>query len=283
MKIHPQAVVSSQAEIHSGVEIGPFSCVEAGAVVGQGCRLEARVSIKAGVILGREVVVGEGSVIGGLPQMAAPVENAGKVVIGERCTLRENVTVHRSMYADRLTKIGNDCLLMVGAHVAHDCHVASKVILTNNVLLGGHVEIGERACLGGAVAVHQYCRVGQLAMIGGCARIVQDVPPFMMVDGQTGLIVGLNRVGLRRAGVLPAEAVALKEAYRLAYRRGLAFDEMVQRLEEQYPAGLASELAAFFRGGQRGFIQERRSPPKAAIRLHPAADREAVELRRLAG
>jgi UDP-N-acetylglucosamine acyltransferase len=281
--IHPHAVVSSQAEIHSGVEIGPFSCIEAGVVIGQGCRLAARVTIKEGTVLGREVVVGEGSTLGGLPQVAAPVDRAGKVVIGERCVLRENVTVHRSMLADRQTRVGSDCLLMVGAHVAHDCQVGSRAILTNNVLLGGHVQVGERACLGGAVAVHQYCRVGKMAMIGGCARIVQDVPPFMMVDGQTGLIVGLNRVGLRRAGVTPEEALELKEAYRLAYRQGLPFEEMVQRLEDRFPLGLPRELAEFYRGSHRGFVQERRSPPKVAIRLHPEADDDSVETRRLAG
>jgi UDP-N-acetylglucosamine acyltransferase len=281
--IHPLAAISNQAEIHSGVEIGPFCTVEAGAVIGQDCRLASRVTVKRGTTLGRGVVVGEGSVLGGLPQLATPVERAGTAIIGERCTLRENVTVHCSMYPDGQTRIGSDCLLMVGAHVAHDCRVGSRAILTNNVLLGGHVKVGERACLGGAVAVHQYCRIGKMAMIGGCARVVQDVPPFMLTDGETALIVGLNRVGLRRAGIDRSEIASLKEAYRVAYRRGLPFEEMVQTLEALFPTGLAGELASFYRGSQRGFVQERRSPPSAAIRIHPAAEKESLETRRLAG
>ncbi|MBX3434373.1 MAG: acyl-ACP--UDP-N-acetylglucosamine O-acyltransferase [Pirellulales bacterium] len=283
MSIHPAAVVSPQAIVHSGVEIGPFCVVEPGAVVGQNCRLFSGAVVKTGVTLGRDVTVCEGAVVGGGPQHLSPPEPPGRVVVGERCTLRENVTVHRSMFTTGETRIGHDCYLMAGAHVAHDAKVGNHVILTNNVLLGGHVQVGDRACLGGGVAVHQHCRVGRLAMIGGCARIVQDVPPFVLTDGDSGLIVGLNRVGIRRAGIDRDEALQLKEAYRLIYRRGLSFDEVVAALQQQYPAGPAAEFAEFFQDSRRGFVQERRSPPRMAIKLHPAADEETVESKRLVG
>jgi len=286
VKIHPTSVVSPRAVVHSSVELGPFSIVEADAVIGQGCKLAGRSTVKAHTMLGRDVAVGEGAVLGGMPQHISPPEHPGRVIIGERTVIRENVTVHRAMNSDGETRIGADCLLMAAAHVAHDCRVGNRVIITNNVLLGGHVQVGDRAMLGGAVAVHQHCRIGRLAMVGGCARVVQDVPPFVLTDGEGGMIVGLNRIGLRRAGMERAEMEQLKEAYRMIYRQGLPFDEMVAVLERSFPSGPAAEFAEFFRTSKRGFVQERRSPPKAAIRLHPAADdlaEEVAELKRLAG
>lgn len=283
MSIHPTALVSPSSTVHSGVEIGAFAIVEAGAVIGQGCRIGARAVIKEQTILGRETTVAEGAILGGLPQHANPPGPPGRVVVGQRSVIRENVTIHRPLTAEAETRVGDDCFLMVAAHVAHDCQVGNHVLLTNNVLLGGHVTVGDRAVLGGSVAVHQFCRVGRLAMIGGCARIVQDVPPFVLTDGATGQIVGLNRIGLRRAGIGREEVKQLKEAYRLVYRDGLAFDDMLAALDTAFSSGPAGEFAPFFRAGSRGFVQERRSPPRPVIRLHPAAEKEAVTTRRLAG
>jgi UDP-N-acetylglucosamine acyltransferase len=289
VRIHPTAVVSPLAVIHSNVEIGPLAIVEAGTVIGQGCQLAGRSTVKSNSVLGRDVKLGEGAVVGGMPQHINPPENPGRVVIGERTVLRENATVHRAMKSDGETRVGSDCLLMVGAHVAHDCRVGNRVILTNNVLLGGHVQVGERAMIGGGVAVHQNCRIGRLVMIAGCARVVQDVPPFVMTDGETALIVGLNKIGLNRSGMSEAEVLQIKRAYRMIYRHGLPFAEMIAALEAEFTAGPAAEFAAFFLGGQRGFVQERRSPPKIALRVHPAAedadDSEAasIEFKRRAG
>lgn len=283
MTIHPAAVVSSQAVIHANVDIGPFCVVEAGAIIGQNCRLLAGAVVKSGSTIGRETTIHEGTVVGGLAQHISPPEPPGQVIVGERCVLRENVTVHRSIYTQGVTRVGNDSYLMAGAHVGHDAEVGRHVILTNNVLLGGHVQVGDRACLGGAVAVHQHCRIGRLAMVGGCARIVQDVPPFVLTDGESGLIVGLNRIGMRRAGMDRDQQSQLKEAYRLIYRRGLTLSEAVQALRAEFAEGPAAEFAPFFADTKRGFVQERRSPMRSAIRLHPAADEEAVESKRLAG
>jgi UDP-N-acetylglucosamine acyltransferase len=286
VRIHPAAVVSPLAVIHSNVEIGPFATVEAGAVIGQGCKLAARATVKSSVVLGRDVSVGEGAVIGGMPQHINPPANPGRVVIGERTVLRENVTVHRAMKEDGETRIGGDCLLMVGAHVAHDCRVGNRVILTNNVLLGGHVQVGDRAVIGGAAAVHQFCRVGRLTMIAACARVTQDVPPFVMTDGETALVVGLNRIGLKRAGLSESEVLDIKRAYRTIYRQGLPFADMIAALEAEFTSGPAAEFATFFQDGKRGFVQERRNPPGATVRLHTADDEAdapaAVGFKRLA-
>lgn len=267
MTIHPTAVVSPEAVLGPQVSIGPFCVVEPGAEIGAGSTLSARATIKSGVTLGKANQVGEGAVIGGLPQHLNPPGEPGSIIIGDRNVFRENVTIHRAMHSDVATTIGDDCLLMVGSHVAHDCTLGSRVIFTNNVMIGGHVSIGDRACLGGGAAVHQYCRVGRLAMVGGMARVVQDVPPFVTVDGQTGLVVGLNRVGLRRAGCDRVEIAALKEAYQIIYRSGWSLEQRLDALSSELGSELAAELAEFLQGGTRGFVRERRLPPGATIRM----------------
>ena len=270
--------------------MAPFRVIESGAEIAEGCRLASHVVVKQGTSIGRETVVFDGAVLGGLPQHTNMPPRQGRVTIGQRCTIREHATVNRALHEDRLTQVGDDCLLMIGAHVAHDCVVGDRVILTNHVLLGGHVEVGQRACLGGAAVVHQFCRVGQLAMVGGCGRIVQDVPPFVMVDGDSNLIVGLNRVGLRRGGLSRDAIAQVKRAYQLIYRQGYSFEEILGALDAEFTEGPASTFAEFFRQGKRGFVQERRRPPKAAIRLHRTEEAPQVEektpvelRRRLAG
>jgi UDP-N-acetylglucosamine acyltransferase len=265
------ANVSPEARLGLDVEIGPFTTIEAGAVIGDRCRLSSRVTIKSGVTLGADNVVEEGAVLGGRPQHLMRIEHPGPVVIGDRNVIRENATVHRAMHAEGKTIIGSDCLLMVGTHVAHDCTVGNHVVLTNNVMLAGHVEVGDRAYLGGGAAVHQHCRVGRIAMVGGLARVAQDVPPFVMIDGNSSLLVGLNRVGLRRAGFSPEEICQIKAAYQIFYRSGLSFDERLEAMAERFVDGIAAEFEQFFRGGSRGFVRERRNPPGATIRpIHEA-------------
>lgn len=272
MKIHPTAYVSSQAELAADVEIGPFCVVESGVRIAAGCRLLAHVNVRSGTTLGSNTTVCEGAVLGGMPQHTQAPPSAGQVVIGSHNVLREHVTVHRAMHEGDTTRIGDDCLLMVGAHVAHDCCLGNRVILTNGVMLGGHVEVGDRACLGGNAAVHQFCRIGRLAMVGGCTKVVQDVPPFLLTDGAHALVIGLNRVGIRRAGLDRQEVLDLKAAYRIIYRKGLLFDETIAALQNRFASGAASEFASFFQGSTRGFVQERRSPPHVALRIHPEVD-----------
>jgi UDP-N-acetylglucosamine acyltransferase len=267
VSIHPLAVVSPHAELGSNVRIGPFCVVEAGVVIGDGCHLVGRVTVKSGTVVGRDNLIMEGTVLGGMPQHINMPEHPGTVTIGDGNVFRENCTVHRALAAGNETRIGNRCLFMVGAHAAHDCNVADHVILTNGVMLGGHVTVGEKACMGGASAVHQYCRIGRLAMIGGMARVIRDVPPFVMLDGDTAMVVGLNKVGLRRAGINAEEMLHLKQAYRVIYRSGLMWQEMLDALRLQFPVGPAAEFATYFSTGKRGFVQERRTPPGAIVRL----------------
>jgi UDP-N-acetylglucosamine acyltransferase len=267
VSIHPLAVVSPHAEIGSHVRIGPFAIVEPGVVIGDRCDLAARVVVKTGTILGADNQVFEGAVIGGMPQHVHMPMHPGRVEIGGGNVIRENVTIHRALVAGHVTKIGSRCLLMVGSHVAHDCQLGDGVILTNNVMLAGHVTVGDRAYLSGGVAVHQYCNVGRLAMVGGMARVRQDVPPFVTIDGGSTMVVGLNKIGLRRAGFTVDEMRQLKAAYHLIYRSGLVWAEMLDLLAVEFPVGPASEFRPFFLAGKRGFVQERRTPPGAIVRL----------------
>lgn len=267
MSIHSLSVISPQAQIAEDVEIGPFSVIEAGVVIGRGTRIASHVVIRKDTVLGEENEICERAVLGGLPQHLNTPERPGPLRIGSRNVIRENVTIHRSLYEDGFTRVGNGCLLMVGSHVAHDCRLEDGVILTNNVLLGGHVEIGCKAYLAGAAAVHQFCRVGRLAMVGGMARVHQDVPPFVTLDGGTQMVVGLNRVGLRRGGFDREQLKQLKAAYKVIYRSGQRWTEILENLESQFTHGPAAEFLPFFRSGKRGFVQERRAPPGATVRL----------------
>jgi UDP-N-acetylglucosamine acyltransferase len=267
VSIHPLAVVSPHAQLGTNVSIGPFSIVEAGVELGDGCQLSSRVVVKTGTLLGKNNVVLEGAVLGGMPQHLHMPQHPGRVEIGDDNVIRENVTLHRAMEAGNITKIGSHCLMMVGAHVAHDCTLGDGVILTNNVMLAGHVVVGDRAYLSGGAAVHQFCKVGRLAMVGGMARVRQDVPPFVTIDGGSTMVVGLNKVGLRRAGFKMQEMRQLKAAYRLIYRSGLMWEELLDSLAVDFPEGPAAEFRPFFLDGKRGFVQERRTPPGAIVRL----------------
>jgi UDP-N-acetylglucosamine acyltransferase len=257
--------------------MGPLCVVEADTEIGDGCRLESHVVVKSGTVLGMANYIAEGAILGGLPQHKRAMGNSGRLIIGHRNTIREHVTVHRGLTASDETRLGDDNLLMVNAHVAHDCQVGDHTILANNVMLAGHVTVGDRAYLSGAVAVHQHCRIGAFAMVGGQAHIVKDVPPFVTVDGMSSLIVGLNAVGLRRAGFSAEQMSELKRAYRLAFRGGRRWDEMLRQLAEEFPGGCGAQLHQFLSATRRGCVQERSFPRRAALRLHAPESSESTD------
>jgi UDP-N-acetylglucosamine acyltransferase len=206
----------------------------------------------------------------------------GTLTIGSHNRIRENVTIHRGWNNDAATTIGDHNMFMVGSHVAHDCRVGNHCIFVNHVLLGGHVQIDDRAYLGGAAAVHQFCRVGRLAMIGAIAKITQDVPPFVMIEGAGGSeVIGLNKVGLRRNGYTPDQILQLKTAYRIIYREGHRWSDVLDILQSDFKEGPAALFHEFFKAGKRGFVQERRISQKATLKLvDPARDVNEGEERR---
>ncbi len=272
MNIHPLAVVSPQAQIGRDVRIGPFAIVEDDVVIGDGCQLAGHVVVKNGTTLGPNNSVWESAVIGGQPQHVRCPAEIGRVEIGQGNTIRELATIHRALKPGVATVIGDNNYLMVGAHVAHDCRLGNNVIMANNCLLAGHVTVDDRSFLSGCVAVHQFCRIGRMSMVGGHARVVRDVPPFVTIDGVTGDVVGLNLVGLKRNGFSPEQIVVLKAAYRLIYRSGLPWREMHARLAAEFADGPAAPMVEFFQGGTRGFSQERRPPRSVTLKLRSDVD-----------
>jgi len=275
VNIHPLAIVSPLARIDRDVKIGPFCVIEPEVTIGEGCRLESRVVVKNGTTLGPNNHVFEGTVLGGMPQHVNMPENPGRVIIGSGNTIRENVTIHRALDEEDSTILGNNSLLMVNVHIAHDCRVGNNTIFANNAMLAGHVTVGDRAYVSGAVAVHQYCRIGTLAMVGGQSHIVKDVPPFVTVDGGSSYVVGLNQIGLRRAGHSGQEIQRLKEAYRVIYRSGLSWNEILARLQEEFSEGLTANFYQFLSNTTRGIVSERRLPPGATIKLRREQEQDA--------
>ena len=283
MSIHPLAVVSPDARLGVGVTIGAFATVEAGVELGDFCNVASGAHIKSGVSAGCHNEFCEHAVIGGAPQHAARPQQIGRVVIGDHNVFREYVTIHRALKPEVATTVGDHNYVMAGTHFGHDVVVGNNCIFANAALLGGHVVVEDRAFVSGAVAVHQFCRIGCLAMIGGHARVVQDVPPYMLLDGQSGCIVGLNIVGLRRSGHGADDITALKSAYRLLYRRGLPWKEVLEALDEEFPAGPVVQLRQFLGSGTRGFAQERRAPPTTTLKLRVPDEDAATVIRARAG
>lgn len=279
MAIHPLAIVHPGARLGCDVEIGPYVIIESEVSIGDHCRIDAFAVIKEGVTLGSNNHVFERATIGGLPQHLHMPERVGQVVIGSHNTIRESVTIHRALHEGDATLVGDRNLLMVGVHVAHDCQVASDTIFANNAMLGGHVVVEDRAYISGNVAVHQFCRVGRLTMLGGLARVIKDVPPYVTIDGTSGYVVGLNTIGLRRNGYTSQEISQLKAAYRLIYRSGLKWQQIVGRLQTQFSVGPAASFGEFMNHVTRGIVAERRLPPGAAIKLGEEAVPPGMQFR----
>ena len=270
--IHPLACVHPDARLGETVSVGPFCQIEADVEIGDGCTLEASCSVKNGVRLGRENHIYEGAVLGGRPQYLGAGEELGQLIIGDGNHIRENATLHRGLKPGKDTIVGGGNFFMVGVHIGHDCQVGNNVIMANNAMLGGHVTVQDRAFLSGNVAVHQFCRIGSLAMVGGQARVTRDIPPFVMIDGQTSLMVGLNKVGLKRAGFTRDEIAEIKAIYRYAFSSDLSWNEILASLPQKFPTGHSAEFAEFLAGGTRGFVRERRESRAKTLRLRIAAE-----------
>ena len=220
MKIHPTAVIHTQAVIGTGVGVGPFAVIEEGAHLGDGCIVHAHASVGGSVTLGKECHVGHGAVLGGDPQdFAFKPEVRSRVIVGVGTRLREYVTIHRGTTEGSETVVGPGCFLMAGAHLAHNVRLGSGVIIANNALLAGYVEVGDRVFIGGGCVFHQHIRVGRLAICQGLSAFSKDIPPYVIAAERNG-VAGLNVVGLRRAGLGTDERAEIKRAFDLLYRSG---------------------------------------------------------------
>lgn len=255
MSIHPTAIISESARLGAGVRVGPYAIIEQDTTIGASTEIRAHAVVKRYTTLGEASFIHEGAVVGGEPQDLSFKECESYLRVGARSSIREGATLHRGTEPGSATTVGSDCFIMVCAHVAHNCRLGDRVILANNVALAGHVEIDDQAFISGGVVVHQFCRVGRLAMIGGNSKIVQDCLPFVITDGVPGRACGLNIVGLRRAGFKSSEIQKLKDAYRVLLRSGLALEAALARLTDMGDP-LVDNLAGFARHSRRGFCRE---------------------------
>jgi UDP-N-acetylglucosamine acyltransferase len=231
MSIHPTAIVDPTVQIGANVEIGAYSVVGAEAVLGDGVHLHPHVVIEPNTSLGSGCEVFSGAVLGGLPQDRKYKGEKSFLIIGSNNILREHVTVHRASGNGNATRLGDDNLIMAYCHIGHNCVMGSGITMGNMTGLSGHVLVEDRVTFGGIVGVHQFTRIGRLAMIGGFSKVVQDVPPFVMADGRPSKVVDLNIIGLRRSGVSTRVRADLKQVYKLLYRSNLNISQAVETIE----------------------------------------------------
>lgn len=254
--IHPSAIVSDHAQLGTGNTIGAFVVIENDVRLGSNNTLLSGAVLKAGTTLGSGNTVHEHAVIGGLPQdLGFDAATVSYVEIGDSNTLREFVTIHRASQENQTTKLGNENYLMAQVHIGHDCILENNVVIAPSTGLGGFVTVEDRAFISGGVMVHQFVHIGSLAMLGGNAKITQDVLPYMICDGNPAQIKGLNKVGLRRAGLKMDDLRALKKAYQLVFRGDMKFEQRLESLLQQNNV-FAQHLTAFIQSSKRGFHRD---------------------------
>lgn len=252
--IHLTAIIGSGAKIGERVEIGPHSVIGGEAQIGDDCVIGANVVIEGEVRIGRENRIGHGAHLGGEPQdlSYSPKTRSG-VEIGDRNRIREYCTIHRGTTGGSVTKIGDDNFFMVGAHIGHNCAVRNKVIIANNVLLGGYVSVADQAFLGGGTTLHQFTRVGRLVMAQGSSAFGKDLPPFTLA-AERNAVFGLNSIGLERAGMSKAQIDEIKRAFKLLYFRKLNTREALEQAATMEWTDVGREFFDFVREsvGKRG-------------------------------
>lgn len=254
--IHPTAIVDRGAVLGREVEVGPFTVIEEGVVIGEGCRLGPQVQIRKGTTLGSFNQIHAGCVLGDDPQDKSYKQEPTRLVIGDHNVFREHFTAHRSNQPAEETVIGSHNYFMALSHVGHNARVGNHVVVANGALLGGHVSVADRAFISGHCLVHQFVRVGTLALMQGGSAISKDLPPYTVARGDNG-ICGLNVIGLRRAGFTAAQRLELKRIYRLLFRRAGSLAESVAAARERFASSEAAVLFDFIATSRRGVCVEK--------------------------
>ncbi|HEY6169775.1 MAG TPA: acyl-ACP--UDP-N-acetylglucosamine O-acyltransferase [Verrucomicrobiae bacterium] len=251
--IHPTAVVHASAQIGAGCEIGPFCVIEEQAVLGEGCKLSSHVVIGSHTVLGRENEMFPFACIGQQSQDLKWKGGTTWLRVGDGNTFREYVTIHRATVDGNATIVGSNNHILAYCHIAHDCRLGNHIIMSNVATLAGHVTVEDHAVVGGLAAVHQFCRIGRMSIIGGCSKVVQDVPPFMLADGNPAETRTINKVGLERNGVTEEVQSSLRKAYKILFREGLTIPNALERIVDDLPSSPELQhLINFVRGSERG-------------------------------
>jgi UDP-N-acetylglucosamine acyltransferase len=258
MNISELAVVSKKAKIGDGCQIGPFAIIEDDVELAPGVKIGSHAHVLNGTTIGEGTCVHMGAVIGNIPQDLAFEDKPTFVKIGRRCVVREYATIHRGTKEGTITTIGDDCYLMAVSHVGHNCQIGNKVIIANGALLAGYVTVEDMAFISGNVVIHQYCRIGKLAMLGGFTGINKDVPPFMLVRGPS-IVRTLNVVGLRRAKISHSTLAGLKEAFRLMYLTDLNIRNALEEIKKLPRSPELDHLIQFIESSKRGICMPKLS------------------------
>lgn len=255
--IHPTAVVDKNAILQEGVSVGPYAVIEQDVEIDNDVLIGPYAHIKGKTRIGAETTIGTGAVIGETPQMAGMLKTQGGLTIGKNNIIREYVTIHAATKDGASTVIGHNNFFMGLSHVAHDCVLSDNIILCNGSLLAGHVQVDKGAFISGNVVVHQFVRIGRLAMIGGLSRVNQDVAPFMMIVGDSR-VWGINLVGLKRAGFSKEQISKIQKAYKALYHKGRTVKNSLPELQ-QMDCTPVKEIMEFILLSKRGVCGPKRS------------------------
>jgi UDP-N-acetylglucosamine acyltransferase len=258
VRIHPTAIVDAGAQIGAEVEIGAYSIIGTGAIIGEKCVIQSHVVIEGAVKMGVGNFIGHGAILGSAPQdLGSKGEIKSGIEIGQANVIREYCTIHRGATEGSATVVGDENFLMVGAHLGHDCRIGSGVVIANNCLLAGHVRIDDRAFIAGGSRFHQYIRIGRMVMAEGWFS--KNLPPFLIAGKNH--VFGINILGLRRAGLGPAERDEIKRAFKLLYKSGLNTKQALEKAAESEFGVVGREFFNFVAdAGQRGIVSYRANP-----------------------
>jgi len=252
--IHPTAIISKGARLADNVRIGPYACIGDNVTIKEGTSIGAGVVVEKNTTIGRNCRISTGAVVGSIPQDLKYSGEESFLEIGDNNIIREYCTLNLGTGEGGRTIIGNDNLLMAYSHIAHDCRIGNNCVIANCGTLAGHVTIEDRAVIGGLVAIHQFVRVGELSIVGGCSKVVQDIPPYSTCDGHPAKIYGLNLVGLRRANFSPETIKKLGHAFKILFHSGLSPKQAVKNLDAEGIAEI-THLLDFIKKSERGLCR----------------------------
>ena len=249
------SVISKKAQIGKNVSIGPYSIIEDNVIIGDNTTIDSHTIIKEYTEVGKNCNIFSHCVIGGVPQDKKYNGEKSKLVIGNNNTIREFCTLNRGTEESGITKIGNNCLFMAYVHVAHDCYLKNDIILANGVQLGGHVTINNYGIVGGMTPVHQFCKIGTHSFIGGGLRVVQDVPPYIIANGDPLKFSGINILGLRRRKFSSTQRENIKKAYKLIYNSNYNISQATEKIQNTFNIDDSiKDILDFIKSSSRGLI-----------------------------
>lgn len=252
-KIHPKAMVSPKAKLGDNVTVGPYAVIEADATIGCGTSIDSFAQVLGHTQVGSDCRIFSYAMVGSIPQDLKYTGERSYLTIGNNNNIREFVTINPGTEKDGRTVVGDNNLIMAYSHIAHDCIVGSDNVLANAATLAGHVTIEDSVVIGGLVAIHQFCRVGSFSILGGCSKVVQDIPPYSMCDGHPAKICGLNLIGLRRAKFSSKAITDIKKAFKILFFENHSFSKASDLVKKQFPASKEIDtLLDFIASSKRG-------------------------------